>query len=98
MKPMTIVKDFVRGEQAADELKAAAKQYAVNHERIYSQVDDHIRKNAELAAKYGRDNLLAQLPPEVAAAISGVELGLAQAWVALSDASMPEIPAQPVQE
>jgi DNA-binding transcriptional LysR family regulator len=59
-KPMTIVKDFVRGEQAADELKAAAKQYATNIERIYAQVGDHIRMNAELAARHGRDALLAQ--------------------------------------
>jgi hypothetical protein len=97
-KPMTIVKDFVRGEEQADELKAAAKQYATNIERIYAQVGDHIRQNAELAARYGRDALLAQLPADVAASVAAVEGGLAQAWGALSDDAMPEIPAQPVVE
>ena len=98
MKPMTAVINYVRNEQQADATKAAAKQYAVNIERIYAQVGDHIRQNTELAAKYGRDALLAQLPAEVAASVAAVEGGLAQAWGALSDDAMPEIPAQPVVE
>jgi hypothetical protein len=96
MKPMNIISAYVRGQEQADVLKAAAKQYAYNIDRIYAQVGDHIRLNAELAAAHGRDNLLAQLPPEVAANIAGVEVGLAQAWGALSDDAMPELPAQPV--
>jgi hypothetical protein len=92
---MTTVVKFVRAEAEQDAVKADAKLYAANIERIYTQVGSHIANNAALASKHGRETLLAKLPSDVAAAIVAVETGLATVWAAMSEESMPEIPAQP---
>lgn len=93
MNPMEEIVAFNRSVKESDEQLRAAYQLSDAIGRMYSQIGGHIEEVAALSRKYGKANLLARLPANVAGNIDATLTGIVQAWTALGDST--KLPAMP---
>jgi hypothetical protein len=96
-KPVDVIFAYKAAVDQESAIEKAADQAVDCYARFFSQVAGLTREYALLCQQFGRDNLLAQLPADVAAALEAGRTSLETFWAANSPYPFPEMPAEPVE-